>query len=100
MIYLAAGFSFLVGVYAMPFVIAMFKSNFTLKNLSLFEKIQNAFVLLLVGTFPLVNFSSAIEILFFRSYTCSYISACYGVVFITFWLLDMIMSYNERGQGV
>lgn len=91
LIYFAAGFSFLVGLYAMPFAIAMFKMNYRMENLNLIEKIQNIFTLLLVLSFPLVNFISAAEILFLKSYTMSNVSACIGALFILFYFLDMLV---------
>jgi len=90
LIYFASGFSFLVGLYSMPFAIAMFKMNYRMENLNLIEKIQNIATLLLVLAFPLVNFLSAAEILFLKSYNMSNISACIGALFIIFYFLDML----------
>lgn len=95
MTYLACAFSVLVGMYSMPFSLAMIKHNYKMTDLTFTEKIQNIIVLFLVATFPLINFASAIEIFLFRSYIFSYISGIYGFIFITFYFLDRTLSASN-----
>jgi hypothetical protein len=95
MTYLACAFSLLLGMYSIPFSLAMIKHNYKMTDFTFMEKIQNIIVLFLVATFPLINFASAIEIFLFRSYIFSYISGAYGFVFITFYFLDRTLSTSD-----
>ena len=47
MTYLACAFSVLVGMYSMPFSLAMIKHNYKMTDFTFMEKIQNIIVLLL-----------------------------------------------------
>lgn len=88
--YMIAGFSFLLGIYSLPFMFNVFESKHDMSNLKLYNKIVYVFSLFLFVTFPFVNFSNCLDILYFKYYIFSYVSGVYGIAFLLFSSLDSI----------
>lgn len=88
--YIIAGFSFLIGIYALPFMFNVFNSKHDMSNLKLYNKIIYAFSLFLFVTFPFISFSNCFDILYFKYNIFSYLSGAYGIAFLLFSSLDSV----------